>query len=206
MRNKTRIGIYGGTFSPPHLGHYRALDAFIKQERPDKTLVIPTCLPPHKATADGATPTARLTMCRLAFGRLPVCVSDREIVRGGKSYTVLTLEELQASDTVLLFLCGTDMFLSMDTWYRPDKIFALAEIVYVRREVGATDDAVAAALNHKAEYYRKAFGATVRELQCDAFEISSTAIREAVRLNQNTTAFLDPEVRRYIDECQLYRK
>ncbi len=198
-----RIGVYGGTFSPPHLGHYRALKAFIEREKPHKTLVIPTFMPPHKQLKGDATPEERMHMCRLAFGDLPVTVSDLEIARGGKSYTALTLEELRAPHTTLLFLCGTDMFLSMDSWYQPQTIFSLAEIVYVRRESDATTKT---ALLQKANLYRTQFGATVREISCDATEISSTEIRDVVLRGGDTSAFLHPNVRRYIDECQLYRK
>ena len=70
MNHKKRLGIYGGTFSPPHLGHYRALKAFIEQERPHNTLVIPTFLPPHKQLKGDATPEQRLEMCQLAFASL----------------------------------------------------------------------------------------------------------------------------------------
>ena len=91
---KKTIGIYGGSFSPPHMGHYRALSAFVNAFKPDKTYVIPTLIPPHKELSSAATPEERLAMCRLAFGELDITVSDMEIKRGGKSYTVLTLQEL----------------------------------------------------------------------------------------------------------------
>ena len=203
MSEQKRIGIYGGTFSPPHLGHYKALKAFIEQERPCDTLVIPTFLPPHKQLKGDATPDERLAMCRLAFSGLPVTVSDLEIARGGKSYTALTLESLHAKDTTLLFLCGTDMFLSMDTWYQPQTIFSLAEIVYVRRE---NDIDTGETLAKKADLYRERFGARVREIICDVTEVSSTEIRDAIVNGRDTSAFLNPDVRRYIDQWQLYRK
>lgn len=203
MNEEKRIGIYGGTFSPPHRGHYRALKAFIEHEKPQKTLVIPTFLPPHKQIKGDATPQERLEMCQLAFSSLPVTVSDLEIARGGKSYTALTLETLCSPNTTLLFLCGTDMFLSMDSWYEPQTIFSLAEIVYIRRE---TDAETAKELAKKADFYRKKFKATVREISCDTLEISSTEIRNAILSGGDTSAILDPNVRRYIDECQLYRK
>lgn len=197
-----RIGIYGGTFSPPHLGHYQALYAFVAQEQLDEILVIPTNIPPHK-TADGeVSAEARLAMCRLAFADLPVTVSDREIRRGGTSYTALTLNELKKDDVTLIFLCGTDMFMSMDTWYRHEEIFALAEIVYATRE---EDGHRQAALGEKAAHYKEKYGATVRPLSSNVVEISSTELRKAIEAGEDTP-FLSPQVKEYIRKWRLYQK
>jgi nicotinate-nucleotide adenylyltransferase len=197
-----RIGIYGGTFSPPHLGHYQALSAFVAEERLDEILVIPTNIPPHKATDGETSAEARLAMCRLAFADLPVTVSDREIRRGGTSYTALTLNELKKDDVTLIFLCGTDMFMSMDTWYRHEEIFALAEIVYATRE---EDGHMQAALGEKAAHYKEKYGATVRPLTSAVVEISSTELRKAIEAGEDTP-FLSPQVKEYIRKWRLYQK
>ena len=203
---KRTVGIYGGTFSPPHMGHFRALSAFIDAYHPDTTYVIPTFVPPHKTVSSAATPEERLAMCRLAFGDLPVTVSDMEIRRGGKSYTVLTLEELAAPDTRLLLLCGTDMFLTLDSWYMPARIFELAEIVYVAREVGEDGKNASLAMAEKAEEYRARFGATVHALPLDALELSSSDVRRLLLENKDTDTLLHPKVKEYIEKCNLYRK
>ena len=97
-----RLGIYGGTFSPPHKGHVEAAEAFSREMKLDKLLIIPTFVPPHKTTADDATPEQRLEMCRLAFSHIKNAeISDMEIKRGGTSYTYLTLEELSSRDVEL---------------------------------------------------------------------------------------------------------
>ena len=107
MTEKRKIGIYGGTFNPPHIAHVRACEAFYESIKPDKLLVIPDFLPPHKEIAGGATTEERLEMTRLAFENLPAAeVSDMEIARGGRSYTAVTLSELSAEDNELYFLCG----------------------------------------------------------------------------------------------------
>lgn len=199
------IGIFGGSFSPPHLGHARALAAFIEQEKPELTYVIPTLVPPHKALGGDATAEERLEMCRLAFSHLPVTVSDREIRRGGKSYTVLTLEELKSADNRLVFLCGTDMLLTLEEWHLPARIFELAEIVYVCREAGEEGQKMAARLHERAEYYRKKYGAVLRPLlSADVLEISSTEIRDALAEGRDTAAYLATPVKEYIDKCHLY--
>lgn len=197
-----RIAIYGGSFSPPHLGHFRALEGLIRQEKPDRTLLIPALTPPHKALKGNATPEQRMDMCRLAFADLPVTVSDMELRRGGTSYTVLTLRELKDRSNTLLLLCGTDMFLTLDTWYMPEEIFALSEIVYMRRE---EEPEISEKLHAKAEAYREKYGAVTRELVCKPLEISSTALRQMIAEDKDTAQYLHPDVREYIRKCQLYK-
>ncbi len=143
-------------------------------------------------------------MCRLAFAELPVLVDDREIRRGGKSYTVLTLEELKTGDNRLLFLCGTDMFLTLDAWYKPERIFELAEIIYIRRKDGEAGLVANEALCRKAEEYRRRFSATVRELTAPVTEISSSELRDALGKGESASSFLHPDVEEYIKKCHLY--
>ena len=200
-----RVGIYGGTFSPPHCGHRRALEAFISQEQLDAVYVIPALMPPHKELKGDATPEQRLAMCKLAFKGLPVTVSDMEIRRGGKSYTVLTLEELKREDVTLVMLCGTDMFLTLDKWYQPKRIFELAEIVFVQRETGEASDGIPEKLEKQQLFLQQTYRAITRPLKCDALMMSSSELREAIQAEKDTTAYLAPQVRRYIDTWHLYR-
>ena len=136
-----RVGIYGGAFSPIHIGHVAAAKAFMEQMWLDVLFVIPTGNSPHKQMSAGASDSDRLEMCRRAFeGVEGVIVSDLEIRRQGKSYTVDTLRELSGDDRRLFMLCGTDMILSLDTWRDPDGIFELCYPVYVRRDKDAMID------------------------------------------------------------------
>ena len=129
-----RIGIYGGTFAPIHNGHVEAARAFMEQMKLDYLFVIPTCLPPHKQVDSSDDPLYRLRMCELAFRGIDgVVISDVEIARGGKSYTYDTLVELSRPDARLFLLCGTDMVLTFDKWYRFEDIFKLCYPTYVRR-------------------------------------------------------------------------
>ena len=94
-----KIGLYGGTFAPPHLGHVHAARAFLRAIPVDRLLVMPTFQPPHKAKAAGDTPEVRLEMCRAAFAGIPgVEVSDYEITKADVSYTVQTLRHLTAEN------------------------------------------------------------------------------------------------------------
>ena len=131
-----RIGIYGGSFSPPHNGHLSAARLLLEEAGVDRLFILPAGVPPHKTLDPDESPEHRLAMTRLAFADLPRTeVSDWEMTRSGKSYTVLTLEHFSAPDRQLVLLVGTDMFLTLDRWYRAEDIFALAEIVCVRREL-----------------------------------------------------------------------
>ena len=197
-----KIGIYGGTFSPIHVGHIAAAKSFLSEMALDKLYVIPTCVPPHKEEIRGADANERLEMCRLAFdGEEKISVSDIEIKRRGKSYTVDTLRALK-DDGELYLLCGSDMFLTLESWREADEIFKLAGIVLGRRENDAlTGDALE---KHKAHLVKDC-GARVFEIKFDAVELSSSEIRENIRLMRPIKDELLPSVRDYIYENGLYR-
>ncbi len=199
--SKIRLGIYGGTFSPPHKGHIEAAEAFVKEMRLDKLLIIPTFIPPHKAASEEASPEYRLEMCRLAFSHIPNTeISDMEIKRGGKSYTYLTLEELKSEDNELFFLCGTDMILTFDQWKNYEYIFKLATICYARREC---DGKNTEKIEEKIRQYEK-IGANIIKISHNVTEVSSTEIRESFDIKDNP--FLTPEVSEYIRNFGLYLK
>ena len=200
---KESIGIFGGTFSPPHLGHVYAAKAFLEKERPDRLLIIPTYLPPHKRPDGEATPEQRLEMCRLAFSFDDrIQVSDMEIRRGGKSYTVDTLRELAREDRRLLFLCGTDMLLTLDEWRDPAGILALAEIIYLRRETHAELDNK---IRQKIRQYQQEFHAVIRELVVPPYPLSSTEYRSSLQTGGNGSTYLPADVEAYIEKWQLYK-
>lgn len=202
MNKKRRVGVYGGTFNPPHVAHVRAAESFARAVQLDELIIIPANLPPHKEFSGTVTPEERLEMTGLAFADLKcACVSDIEIKRGGKSYTVDTLRELSSDDVELYFLCGTDMLLTLDSWYMPEEIFKLATICYVRREA---DVVTAKALSEKEKEYKIRFGAGVLAIDMDVIEISSTEIRAALASGKHTE--LIPEsVLDYIRARGLYR-
>lgn len=200
-----RLGIYGGTFSPIHMGHVRAAEAFLEAMALDRLLVIPTAVPPHKAEVAGADASARLTMARLAFADSDarLAVSDYEISREGKSYTVYTLEHFTAPDTTLYLLVGTDMFLTLAKWFRAEDIFRLADIVLMRRE---TDAGLTGLLSETAERYRACFGARIHEIDEPPLVISSTELRERLRAGLPTDGMLPDAVAEYIAKNNLYRR
>ena len=198
-----RIGIYGGTFDPPHLGHIAALKAFISQFEFEKVFVIPVFMPPHKSLHSTVTAQDRLNMSKIAFEGLKdnVLISDIEVKRQGKSYTADTIAYFKSEGyDDIYFLCGTDMILTLDSWYRPDYIFENATIVYVRRE---SDLENTEKINLKVKDYQERFNAKIIPLYTNVIEVSSTEIRNNV-LNKEFS-FLTDGVKKYIIEGGLYR-
>ena len=155
-----KIGIYGGTFDPPHLGHMEAARAALERMNLDRLIIIPDCEPPHKElAAEAASPQQRLAMAALmADGLGPrVEVSDLEIRREGKSYTADTVEELheQFPDDELWLLMGTDMFLTVQNWYQPERIFQHAGVAACARREEDTQDLFA----EQSKYLEETFHA-----------------------------------------------
>jgi nicotinate-nucleotide adenylyltransferase len=198
-----RIGIYGGTFSPPHNGHVAAARAFMEQMWLDLLYVIPTAEPPHKEMEHPVEAEHRLHMCRAAFGGIEgVYVSDMEIRRGGRSYTVDTLRELWGEDRRLFMLCGTDMMLTLDQWNAAEEIFRLCYPVYVRRE--ASDPILDARIVNKIKFYQDTYGKVVRRIVTEPQEISSTAIRRALANRESIASLVPAAVEKYIRDNHLY--
>lgn len=199
-----RIGIYGGTFDPPHIGHINAFKAFLEQFCFDKVFVIPVFTPPHKCLKSSVSTDDRLNMTRLAFENLSenVEISDLEIKRQGKSYTADTIRYFKEEGyDDIYFLCGTDMLLTLDMWYKPDYILSNAKIVFVRRD---NDQDNEEKIISKIREYEKRFGAEIITLKTRVLEISSTEIRE--QLENGKSDFLTPEVFQYILENGLYKE
>ena len=198
-----RVGIYGGTFAPVHNGHVAAAKAFMEQMKLDYLFIIPAHLPPHKQIDESDDPVYRLRMCELAFKDIDgVVISDCEIARGGKSYTYDTLKELQREDTRLFLLCGTDMVLTFDTWYRFEDIFKMCYPVYVRRENDALiGNRIVSKIN---EYYQK-YGVMFRKIMTEPIELSSTDIRRAVKNGQDISGMVPTAVADFIKQNGLYR-
>ncbi len=198
-----RVGIYGGTFSPVHNGHVAAARAFMEQMWLDILYIIPTGVTPHKAMKGDATARDRLEMCRLAFADMEgVIVSDLEMRREGKSYTVDTLRELYDPDGRLFLLMGTDMLLTLDQWREPDEIFRLCYPVYIRREA---DTELDGAIVEKITAYQQKYGKVVRRVVAPAIELSSTDVRRAVAENFPIEGAVPPAVAAYIRKQNLYR-
>ena len=189
-----KIGLFGGTFNPVHSGHVNLVKNFKVKLSLDRVIVIPTAQPPHKEAKELASAEDRINMCKLAFGSLAE-VSDIEISRGGKSYTVLTLEELKKKypDDELYFLVGSDMLLSFKRWYRWEDILSMCTLCATDR---SNEESCREA---DKDFFEKI-------IFCD-FEkivVSSSEVREKLEKGESVDAILPREVQKYIEEKGLY--
>ncbi len=201
-----KIGIYGGTFSPPHIGHISAAKAFYDEIKPDTLLIMPTYLPPHKQMYDIGS-AHRVAMSRLAFSEkngfdTSVVISEYETEKRTTSYTYETLQHFAKDGSRLYFLCGTDMFLTLDKWRNPDIIFSLATLVLALRD-DLTDSVKKEITDAKARY-EKIFGASIIILENTPISISSSELREAILSGESISKYVTPEVEEYIKKNRLY--
>ena len=193
--------IFGGTFNPIHLGHVEIINTVAARPSTERVLVIPTAAPPHKVCSDLACDADRLEMCRIAAGGIQkVSVSDIELLRGGKSYTVETLRKIGRENPTdnLSLVCGGDMIVTFTTWYKYEEILKMAEIIAIRR-VGVDntefDNAVKELIN---------MGARITVLKSEIIGISSTEIREHLHDREFLLKYLPQGVYEYIAINNLY--
>ncbi len=176
-----RLAVYGGSFNPPHLGHVEAAKTVVRALKPDRFLIVPANLPPHKAMAeDSPTAEQRMELCRLAFAEIPEAeLSDIELRREGKSYTCDTVRELREEypDAEICLVVGTDMLESFEEWYRFRYLLEECTLAVLAR---AEDDGEA--LREKAETLESAYGARIELLPHEPLEASSEKIRERLPL------------------------
>lgn len=200
-----KIGVYGGTFNPIHLGHVHILREFIQRLKLDKGLLIPARVPPHKQALDLAEGTDRLAMCRLAAAELEGLaeVSALELERPGRSYTVDTLRELSTRypEDEFYLLMGEDMFLTVDRWYCAETIFRLAAICASPRSRDGAKKLREKQGELEGRYHARCFVEDIPYLP-----ISSTEIREAAEAGKSLKGLVPPGVERYIVSHRLYGK
>lgn len=200
------LGIYGGTYAPVHNGHIAAAEAFLAQAKLDKLLIIPTLIPPHKQLSYRDDPRDRLNMLHLAFDGHDeydkrIFISEYELNSPPPSYTVNTLKHFTEAGTRITFLCGTDMFLTLDKWRSPAEIFRLSRIALMPREAEISPE-LEERIAEQTYFYKKVYNADIIRITAPAIEISSSQIRsgdEAVRKK-----YLPDAVYEYITEHKLY--
>ncbi len=197
-----QIGIFGGTFNPPHVGHLHAASAAQKSLSLDKVIFIPAKDPPHKELpSDSATPEQRCEMISLAVSQYPWAeVSPMELLSEGKSYTVNTLRQLKKeyADDTLWLIVGTDMFLTLDDWHLPKELMSLASIAVVARNDGDSEKFFEA-----KKKFSDTYNATIHIVNCEALPISSTELRDVLDDGEGKV-YVPNEVYDYICNHRLY--
>ena len=200
-----KIGIYGGTFNPPHLGHMAAAQAAVAALGLDKLLLIPAAIPPHKALPSGTPPQEeRLAMVEKWADVMGghVEVSTLELEREGKSYTSDTLRSIRQTypDAELWLLMGTDMFLTLHLWHEPEVILSLAGVC----AFGRTEQDGEAMFAPQRDYLQQHFHAKITTITLPGLvDISSTRLRELLERGEGGK-YLLPSVYGYILLHRLY--
>lgn len=201
MSKKYRLGVYGGSFNPIHKGHIELARLFMDRLNFDKLLLIPTAIPPHKVCENMASGTDRFNMCSLASKNIEgIEVSDIEINRQGKSYTIDTLKSICEiyQNFEIYLLMGADMFLCFDTWKEYKEILKIAVLCTVPRNNDNVE-----ILKKYADYLNSQGGKTI-VLEQMLTQVSSTQIRDMLKLNKDVDNLLSKEVFQYIKDKHLY--
>jgi nicotinate-nucleotide adenylyltransferase len=191
----SKVGIFGGTFDPIHLGHLITAQSVKELRNLDKIIFIPAFISPHKSEVKASSPDDRLNMIKLAVDSIPFFdYSDIEIKKGGVSYTVETLTELKKKYNELEFIIGYDNIFTFNTWKEPDEIFKLAKIIVLKRKSSHPPQ-------FKDKYYHQAIFVQTRGI-----EISATDIRERVNKRMPINFLVTPSVMEYIYNHKLYNE
>lgn len=190
-----RLGIFGGSFDPPHVGHLlAAVDAFEALEL-DRLTFVPAAVQPLKAGARAAPAQTRLAMVRLLVGSDErFDIDATEIDRAGLSYTVDTLETFarRFPTAERFFLVGEDAMASFASWREPGRILELARLAILRRPAAAGET-------------RPALPDGTIPLSTRLVDVSSTEIRERVRCGKSLHGFVPEPVAEFIEAERLYR-
>lgn len=197
------VGILGGSFNPPHVGHLVCARLAAEELGLDRVLVVPLCEPSHRQIADDPGPAARLALCELATeGDEVLEASDIEVARGGVSYTADTLEELcgDDGDLDLTLILGADVAERLGSWHRPERVVELARIAVAPREGGAPAEDVARGIRNNFA------GARAASFDMPRIDISSSVIRDRVSEGLSVRDLVAPAVEAAIRENGWYRQ
>jgi nicotinate-nucleotide adenylyltransferase len=215
-----KLGILGGTFNPIHYGHLAAAEEVRNRLKLDRILFIPSSLPPHKQDEDVPPAVHRMGMVRLALEGNPAFEpSDIEIKRGGRSYTVDTIETLRQMHPrdEMYFITGLDSFLEIQTWHCWESLLALCRFVVLSRPGYRFTDLTKINFIQSAEGELEGLDHGLRSqsvVRSGAFEIffemiplfdiSSTDIRRRVKEGRSIKYLLPEAVETYIIKNKLY--
>ncbi len=197
-----RIGIFGGTFNPPHIGHMLLAREAMEKASIDRMIFMPCANPPHKPDMVIPDGEHRLNMVRLSVEGCPEFeVSDMEVDAGGKSYTAKTLERLQAEypNDRLCFVVGADSLCQMEGWFCPGEIFRRAEIVAAMRG-GIKENQ----LNMAIDFFKQKYDAQITKVQMNVIEMSSSDIRNRINMGKSIKYMVCDSVIDYIEKNRIY--
>lgn len=195
-----KVGLFGGTFDPPHIGHVKILEEAKERLGLDRLILIPAGDPPHKTSQSVTDKRHRLRMAELAFASLPDCkISEYEINKHAPSYSVDLLKHFRRElpDCELYFIIGADSFAALPTWWHYRELLSLCRMIVVSRP--DTEKAKLLQKFHGDESPPRVF--FLNRLQMD---VSSTKIRTLLAEHKDVSAWLPENVLQYIRRNHLY--
>ncbi len=212
-----RIGLFGGTFNPIHLGHLRGAEEIREAFSLREVIFIPASLPPHKEKESVIEAHHRMEMVRLATASNPYfSTSEIELKREGKSYTIDTLQYFREKyPNPLFFILGKDAFVEIETWKDFKQLFSLSNFIVMTRPKGKktfSSDPLPKALVPLFKYdpkrggWHHPSGHTLYFREISYLEISSTKVRELIERGESVKYLIPSEVESYIRENGLYQK
>lgn len=195
-----KIGLFGGSFNPIHNGHINLAVSVKNELKLDKVIFIPSGTAPHKSSNEYASAEDRLKMCRLALENYDDFeISDYELCRQGKSYTVYTVrhfKQLYPYDE-LVWMVGSDMLLTFDQWYEYREILGKVTLAAISRYGSDLNELYK--MSEKLSLYGK-----IIVVNASAVTISSTKIRKMIKNNEDLSCYLNGKVVKYIMLKNLY--
>jgi len=220
MENKgknKRIGLFGGTFNPIHLGHLRGAEEIREAFDLDEIIFIPSSIPPHKVAEGVIDAKHRLEMVRLAIASNPFfTLSDVELSRPGKSYSIHTIRYFQERHPRgLHFILGRDAFVEIETWKEYQTLFSLCHFIVMARpgfrEIPRSSQLPDSLCSHfrydeNNRVWTHSSGYLLHFREITFLDISSTKIRESIRKGESVRYLVPLEVEAHIRKHGLYRK
>ena len=199
----SKIGIFGGTFDPPHMGHLQCAEIAMRELGLSKVLFIPNKIPAYKISEHSVSDeNDRLAMLQLLVENKEWArISDIELKREGNTYTSDTLRELRVlyPNDELVLIIGSDSLCSLKNWHEPEEVCRLSTIAVLKRNTDSPDE-----LSDCAGALENDYGAHIIILNNPFFDVSSTYIREAIKSGYSVAQFIPENIVQYIQKRDLY--
>lgn len=202
MDNMHKVGIFGGTLDPIHMGHLIIAQSAMQALSLEKVVFMPSGNPPHKNTMNITDAYKRLEMVKYAIDNNDnFMYSDFELKRDGIIYTSDTLKLLKDKykDIELYFIMGADSLLAIETWHEPENIFRLCNIVVADRDLLNPE------LIRKIQYLKQKYDAEIFHIESPLIDISSSYIRKCIKSGKSIRYLVHDNVAKYIYENGIYQ-
>ena len=207
-----RLGIFGGTFNPIHVGHLRVAEEVREALALEKIVFVPSCIPPHKELDDNVEGAKRLEIVRMSIQDNPLFeVSSFEVDRPGNSYSIRTIEHFrELTGATPFFILGQDAFNEISTWYQAEKLFDLAHFVVMSRPEAPRSplEEVLGAIAGRYRVTGRGFvndaGNEIMFIDVTAYAVSSSQIRELCRRGKSARYLVSEGAYEYIMKERVY--